>query len=250
MKPTIKLDSVSVEFPIYDPDRSLRRIVMKNGVGGLIRNDSSSGGRTTIQALSNINLEMYPGDSVGLVGPNGAGKSTLLQVLAGGYHPSGGVLETNGTVSSLLTLGVGIDPEETGYENIMTSGLYLGLSRRQMRAIIPDIAEFCELGQYLYMPVRTYSSGMSVRLSFAIATSIRPDILIVDEIIGAGDAKFASKAHNRIEKLMSSANTLVLASHSNDVIRTFCNKALYLDKGKVQFFGDVDEAIDAYEQAG
>ncbi|HBM89903.1 MAG: ABC transporter ATP-binding protein [Parvibaculaceae bacterium] len=250
MKPTIKLDSVSVEFPIYDPDRSLRRIVMKNGVGGLIRNDSSTGGRTTIQALSNINLEMYPGDSVGLVGPNGAGKSTLLQVLAGGYHPSGGVLETNGTVSSLLTLGVGIDPEETGYENIMTSGLYLGLSRRQMRAIIPDIAEFCELGQYLYMPVRTYSSGMSVRLSFAIATSIRPDILIVDEIIGAGDAKFASKAHNRIEKLMSSANTLVLASHSNDVIRTFCNKALYLDKGKVQFFGDVDEAIDAYEQAG
>ncbi|MEQ9589871.1 MAG: ABC transporter ATP-binding protein [Parvibaculaceae bacterium] len=223
---------------------------MKNGVGGLIRNDSSTGGRTTIQALSNINLEMYPGDSVGLVGPNGAGKSTLLQVLAGGYHPSGGVLETNGTVSSLLTLGVGIDPEETGYENIMTSGLYLGLSRRQMRAIIPDIAEFCELGQYLYMPVRTYSSGMSVRLSFAIATSIRPDILIVDEIIGAGDAKFASKAHNRIEKLMSSANTLVLASHSNDVIRTFCNKALYLDKGKVQFFGDVDEAIDAYEQAG
>lgn len=248
MKPTIKLDSVSVDFPIYDPDRSMRRIVMKNGVGGLIRNDSSSGGRATIQALSDINLEIYPGDSVGLVGPNGAGKSTLLQVLAGGYHPTAGVLETNGTVSSLLTLGVGIDPEETGYENILTSGLYLGMNRRQMRAIIPDIAEFCELGQYLYMPVRTYSSGMSVRLSFAIATSIRPDILIVDEIIGAGDAKFAIKAHNRIEKLMSSANTLVLASHSNDVVRTFCNKALYLNKGQIQFFGDVDEAIDAYEQ--
>lgn len=236
-----------MEFPIYDPDRSFRKIVLKNSVGGLIRNDAGAGGRTTVQALTDVNLEIFPGDRVGLIGHNGAGKSTLLQVLSGGYFPSSGNLEVNGTISSLLTLGMGIDPEETGYENILTSGLYMGMTRREIRSIIPDIAEFCELGQYLYMPVRTYSSGMSVRLSFAIATAIRPDILIVDEVIGAGDAKFAGKAQARMEKMLSKANTLVLASHSNDILRTFCTKALVLKAGRIEFYGEVEAAIEAYQ---
>lgn len=238
---------MSVQFPIYDSDRSLKKILLKNTVGGDIKNDVANNGRTTVMALNEINLDIYPGERVGLIGPNGAGKSTLLQVIAGGYFPSSGVVEINGRTSSLLTLGVGVDHEETGYENIFAGCLYMGLSHREIRAVIPDIAEFCELGQYLYMPVRTYSSGMLVRLSFAIATAGRADILVIDEVIGVGDAKFANKAQNRMRNLMSSARTLVLASHSDDLIRTFCDRAIYIEAGDVKFVGDVNEALELYE---
>ncbi len=245
-KPAISLRGLTVEFPIYDPDRSLRRIILKNTVGGDIRNEAGEGGRTVVMALNDINIDIQPGERVGLIGPNGAGKSTLLQVIAGGYFPTRGVVEIKGQTSSLLTLGVGVDPEETGYENIFAGCLYRGMSTPQIRAAIPDIVEFCELGQYLYMPVRTYSSGMLVRLSFAIATAGTADVLVIDEIIGVGDAKFSEKAHKRMTNLMASANTLLLASHSNEMIKTFCDRAIYMEAGNVVFFGDVDEAIERY----
>lgn len=244
---TIELDNVAVEFPIYGVERSLRS-ALKATVGGLIYSKGDKVGRTYIQALKDISLTIRSGDRVGIVGGNGAGKSTLLQVVAGGYYPSSGAIRTYGKITSLLNMGVGLDPEESGYDNIQKACLYYGLSMREIRALTPDIVDFCELGPFLYMPLRTYSSGMSVRLAFAIATALNPEILVVDEIIGAGDASFAAKAQKRVQELMHSAHTLLLASHADETIRQFCNKGLFMKAGEVQFFGDVDEALKRYAE--
>ena len=192
---------------------------------------------------------MRDGDRLGLIGHNGAGKSTLLRVMSGGYRPSSGVIGIEGDVASLLTLGVGFDVEDTGFENIYTGCLYLGMTPGQIRDKVDEIAEFTELGEYLKMPVRTYSSGMQVRLSFAIATALDPDILLLDEVMGAGDAQFMIKAQQRIESLMSRASLLVLASHSTAMIRQFCNKAMLLKAGRIDAFGDVESTIAAYEKS-
>ena len=169
--------------------------------------------------------------------------------MSGGYRPSSGTIGVDGEVASLLTLGVGFDVEDTGFENIYTGCLYLGMTPSQIRDKTDEIAEFTELGEYLKMPVRTYSSGMQVRLSFAIATALDPDILLLDEVMGAGDAQFMIKAQQRIERLMSRASLLVLASHSTAMIRQFCNKAMLLRAGRIDAFGDVDSTIAAYEKS-
>jgi len=244
---SIILDHVSVEFPIYDADRSFRQL-LRNGLGGMIRRDKKKLNCASVSALSNINLRIQRGDRVGLIGPNGAGKSTLLKVIAGGYVPSAGRIFTDGRISTLLTMGVGMDPDETGRENISMCCMYLGMTPREIEAKTNEIIEFCELGAYINMPMRTYSSGMMVRLSFATATAIDPDILLVDEIIGAGDAKFAAKARLRIELLMANANCLVMASHSNEVLKSFCTKALFLLNGRAAYYGPIDEAIAAYQE--
>ena len=241
----ISLDSVGVEFPIYDTDRSFRSLLRKARVGGTIQ--TGDGQRTTVTALSGVTFDVVPGDRVAILGPNGAGKSTLLKVMAGAYAPSSGSVEIRGRVSTLLSLGLGLDMDETAYENIYICGLLLGMSPRKIKEVTPEIEEFCELGDYMRLPIRTYSSGMLIRLSFAIATSVRPDILLVDEVIGAGDARFAAKAERRIEELMAKANVLVLASHSNDTLRTLCDKGIFLLNGELQFFGPIEEAIDAYD---
>ncbi|HEV2099361.1 MAG TPA: ATP-binding cassette domain-containing protein, partial [Stellaceae bacterium] len=176
-------------------------------------------------------------------------KSTLLRVMSGAYQPSSGTIRVEGAVSALLTLGMGIDPEETGYANIYNGCLMMGLRPAQIRERIDEIAEFTELGEYLRVPVRTYSSGMQVRLSFAVATSLDPDILLLDEVLGAGDAMFMIKAQQRIEELMGRASLLVLASHSNAVIRQFCNKAIFLRAGRIEEYGPVGTTIAAYEKA-
>ena len=169
--------------------------------------------------------------------------------MSGGYRPSSGTIGVEGEVASLLTLGVGFDVEDTGFENIYTGCLYLGMTPNQIREKTDEIAEFTELGEYLKMPVRTYSSGMQVRLSFAIATALDPDILLLDEVMGAGDAQFMIKAQQRIECLMSRASLLVLASHSTAMIRQFCNKAMLLRAGRIDAFGDVESTIAAYERS-
>lgn len=244
----IVLDRVCVDFPIYEPDRSFRRLLLQRGVGGIIRNDPTRRNRATVSALSDITLNVQRGDRVGLLGPNGAGKSTLLKVMAGGYQPSSGRVVTNGRVSTLLTMGLGMDPDETGEENIGTCCMYLGMAPREIQAKKSEIIDFCELGPYIKMPVRTYSAGMSIRLSFAIATAIDPDILLVDEILGAGDAKFAAKARDRIERLLSGANSIVLAAHSGETLRNFCNKGLLLIGGTVAHYGPLEEAVAVYEE--
>jgi ABC-type polysaccharide/polyol phosphate transport system ATPase subunit len=241
----ISLRGVTLDYPIFDADRSFRTALLRGRVGGLIRRDSSER-RTAVRALSDLTLDIFRGDRVALIGPNGAGKSTLLRTLSGSYVPTTGDLRVRGRVSSLLGLGVGIDPDETGHENIITGGLLLGLNRGQIDRIVEDVAEFCELGEYLAMPVRTYSSGMLVRLAFGIATAITPDILLIDEVLGVGDARFAAKAEARMTRLMSSASALVLASHSHELLRRFCNKGLFIVGGSIQCFGTIDEAVDAY----
>jgi ABC-type polysaccharide/polyol phosphate transport system ATPase subunit len=245
---SIVLDRVCVEFPIYDSDRSLRKLLFRAGVGGVVRNDGTRRNRLTIRALDNLSFELHEGDRLGLIGHNGAGKSTLLRVMSGSYRPSSGTIRISGEVASLLTLGVGFDVEDTGLENIYTSCLFYGMSPAQIRLKIAEIADFTELGEYLRMPVRTYSSGMQVRLSFAIATAIDPDILLLDEVLGAGDAQFMIKAERRIGQLMERASLMVLASHSNAVIHQLCNKAIFLRTGHIEEFGPVDTVIAAYEK--
>jgi ABC-type polysaccharide/polyol phosphate transport system ATPase subunit len=245
---SIVLDQVCVDFPIYDSDRSLRQLLFRAGVGGVVRNDGTRRDRLTIRALDNLSFELREGDRLGLIGHNGAGKSTLLRVMSGSYRPSSGTIGISGEVASLLTLGVGFDAEDTGLENIYTSCLFYGMSPAQIREKTAEIADFTELGEYLRMPVRTYSSGMQVRLSFAIATAIDPDILLLDEVLGAGDAQFIIKAERRIEQLMQKASLMVLASHSNAVICQLCNKAMFLRAGHIEDFGPVDTVIAAYEK--
>lgn len=245
----IDLDRVCVDFPIYDSDRSLRKLLFRTSVGGVVTRDATRHNRLTVRALDNISLSLREGDRLGLIGHNGAGKSTLLRVMSGAYQPSSGSIRLEGAVSALLTLGMGIDPEETGYANIHNGCLLLGLTPSQIRDRIEEIADFTELGEYLRMPVRTYSSGMQVRLSFAIATSLEPDILLLDEVMGAGDAVFTIKAERRILKLMDRANLMVLASHSNDLIRRLCNKAVLLRSGRIEEYGPVEAVLAAYERA-
>ncbi len=245
---SIVLDQVCVDFPIYDSDRSLRKLLFRGRVGGLISSDGSRRHRVTVRGLDNLSFELHTGDRLGLIGHNGAGKSTLLRLLSGAYRPSSGTIAVNGQISSLLTLGIGFDTDDTGYENLHTACLYLGMTPREIRAKTDEIVEFTELGEYLRMPVRTYSSGMQMRLSFAIATALQPEILLIDEVLGAGDAQFMIKAQQRIEELMSRASLLVLASHSPQLVRQFCNKAMLLQAGRIAEFGDVDSTLAAYEK--
>lgn len=245
---SIVLDRVCVDFPIYDSDRSLRKLLFRSSIGGAVRRDEKRRNRPVVRALDEISFDLKEGDRVGLIGHNGAGKSTLLRVMSGAYRPSSGTIDLEGTVSALLTLGVGFDPEETGYENIHNGCLLLGLSPVEIRERIEEIAAFTELGDYLSMPTRTYSSGMQVRLSFAIATAIDPDILLLDEILGAGDAAFTIKARQRIDTLMERASLLVVATHANSLIEQLCNKAIFLRSGRVEEFGPVEKTLKAYEK--
>jgi ABC-2 type transport system ATP-binding protein/lipopolysaccharide transport system ATP-binding protein len=243
------LDRVCVDFPIYDSDRSLRKLLFRSSVGGVVRQDATRGNRLTVRALDDLSFTLNEGDRLGLIGHNGAGKSTLLRVMSGAYQPSSGTIHVDGSISALLQLGMGIDPEETGYANIYNGCLLMGMRPAQIRERIDEIADFTELGEYLRVPVRTYSTGMQVRLSFAIATSLDPDILLLDEVLGAGDAMFLIKAEQRVQDLMRQASLLVLASHSIAVLRRFCNKAVLLKAGRVEEYGEVDTVVAAYERA-
>lgn len=245
---SLVLDNVSIDFPIYGSQRSLRSALISRRTGGAIHHDSEKKGRVTVRALDSVSLTINHGDRVGLVGHNGAGKSTLLRVMAGVYEPVSGTIHTDGHVSPLFNNSPGLDVDDTGFENIMTCGLFLGMSREEILRKTPDIAEFCELGEYLDLPVRTYSTGMTTRLGFAIATALDPEILLLDEGFGAGDARFAERAKHRVNALIARSSILVLASHDNELIRGFCNKAVLMDGGRVISFGDVDEVIELYER--
>jgi ABC-type polysaccharide/polyol phosphate transport system ATPase subunit len=242
---SIRLESVSLSYPIYSAgSRSFKKSLMNVGVGGILKFDTSS--IVNIQALENINLTLEKGDRLGLIGHNGAGKSSLLKLIAGIYSPTTGTKIVNGRVSSLLNIGLGMDDYATGYENIYLSGMFLGLSRKQITGLLSEIEEFSELGDYLNMPIRTYSSGMRLRLAFAISTCIEPEILLMDEVVGVGDAHFIDKATQRLNTVVNKASILVLASHSDNLLREMCNKAVWLEHGKVMLIGGVEEVLAAY----
>jgi ABC-2 type transport system ATP-binding protein len=234
----------SVEFPIFDAkSRSLKKTVM-GLVGGNITTEHKV---PVIEALSHIDLTLEHGARVGLVGHNGAGKSTLLRLLSGIYEPTRGFAEVRGRVAPVFDLGVGMDPEVSGLENIIVRGLFLGMTRKQMEQRIDDIAEFTELGDFLRMPLRTYSTGMRIRLALGVVTSIDPEILILDEGIGAVDAAFLEKSKKRLSELVDRAGLLVFASHSDEFLKELCDTAIWMEHGRIKQQGPIDEVLAAYK---
>jgi len=239
------LQNVSVRFPIYSgSSQSLKKRLLFHGSGGRLGRDTHH--RLVVDALSNVSLSLRAGDRVALIGANGAGKSTLLRVMAGIYEPVQGTVTSRGRISPMLEIGLGIDNEISGYDNIRLRGLILGLSMPEIEERMADIAEFTELGDYLDIPVRTYSSGMLTRLTFAISTCFTPEILLLDEWIMAGDASFISKAQRRLEAFIEKTSIVVLASHNTEVCRRWCAKALWLERGEIAGEGEVNSVIDAY----
>lgn len=242
---SITLENVVVEFPIYGAQKSFRQALFAR-TGGLIRREGRQQGRVTVRALDNVSLHLEHGDRLGIVGHNGSGKTTLLRVIAGVYEPMAGRVDIEGSLSPLFNTAPGLDLDDTGYDNIVTCGLYLGMTPEQIEQKTLDIIKFTELGDYLSLPVRTYSAGMQVRLGFAIATSIDPDILILDEGIGAGDARFAEAAAKRVDALIKRSSILVLASHSDHMVQQMCNKGLLLHGGKAVAFGTTGQILEMY----
>ncbi|HEU5473276.1 MAG TPA: ABC transporter ATP-binding protein [Actinophytocola sp.] len=241
---SIDIWNASVDFPIFDAKtRSLKKKVLGK-VGGKIGTESRV---PIIEALRDVTLSLKEGDRLGLVGHNGAGKSTLLRVLAGIYEPSRGDSRIVGRVAPVFDLGVGMDPEISGIENIMIRGLFLGMNRREMQKRVDDIAEFTELGDYLQMPLRTYSTGMRVRLALGVVTSIDPEILLLDEGIGAVDADFMTKARDRLVDLVKRSGLLVFASHQDDLLFELCDSAVWMDEGQVKMRGSLREVLTSYK---
>lgn len=240
----ICLENLSITFPVYETSkRSLKNSVLALTTGGRIGTDQD---RIFVRALDDVSLAFEHGDRVALIGHNGAGKTTLLRVLAGIYEPFSGRLLTEGRIAPTFDPMLGMEEESTGYENIFLRGMFLGLNRKAMEAKAEEIAEFADLGDYLAMPVRTYSSGMAMRLAFAVATCVNPDILLMDEWLSAGDASFVSKAQKRLADFVDQASIMVLASHSTALLRRTCNKGVLLEHGRVIAFGPIEEVLAAY----
>ena len=240
----IRAKGVDVTYPIYSArGRSLKEQLLRT-VGG--RFDVAQNSRLVVKALEGVTLSLDPGDRVALIGDNGAGKSTLLRVLAGILEPAAGHFEKRGHVSSLLDMTMGMDGEATGYENIILRSVFLGATFAEAKRRVPEIEAFCELDDYLELPMRTYSTGMRLRLSFAIAMAVQPEILVLDEMIGVGDATFAAKARARMEEVVSKLEILVLATHDLNIARSMCNRGFVLGHGRIIADTTVEEAIDAY----
>ena len=233
----IILKDLSVDIPIFNSQgRSLKKAVLGFTTGGKI--GLTEAGKTIIRSLDNINLEINSNEKVGLIGHNGAGKSTLLRVLGKVYSPSSGIANISGSVGSLIDISLGIDSEATGLENIYLRAALLEIPKKKVDQELDDIIEFTQLGEFIDMPVRTYSTGMHMRLAFAVSTMISPDILLMDEWLSVGDLEFQSKAEQRLNNLIERANILVIASHSRQLIERCCTRVLWLEHGSIKMDGD------------
>lgn len=226
----ISLKNVSVQFPIYGGNsRSFKNSLINIATGGHLAKSATE--KIIVRALNDITFDLAEGDRVGLVGHNGSGKSTLLRVLAGIYEPTSGVVKVKGRVTSMLSLVLGMDMEATGLENIFMRGYLMGVPRFEMQKKIDEIVDFSGIGNYLHLPMRTYSSGMAMRLAFSISTSIDADIILMDEWLSVGDSEFVKKAEIRLDSLVKNARILVIASHNLDIINNRCNKIINLQHG-------------------
>jgi len=242
----ILLDDVSLSFPIYGlSSQSLKKALIGSVVGGRVSRETSD--VPVVDALRNVSIVLEDGDRLGLIGHNGAGKTTLLRVISGIYAPASGKIEISGQVTPLIDVRLGLEMDGTGYENILLRGFYLGRTRNEIEDATDEIAEFCELGPYLDLPIRTYSAGMLSRLLFATSTAFKPEILVLDEGIGAGDAAFMQKIKQRTGRFVEQASIVVIASHSNGLLREHCNVAAIMEHGTVKSFGPVEEQIRLYE---
>jgi len=242
--PLIELDDVGLMFRV----RRFGRVSFKEYLlQGLFRRSKQA--TFEVRALDHVDLRIEEGDRIGVIGHNGAGKSTLLKLLAGIYPPTSGRRQVRGQISSLFEIGLGFENDATGWQNISYRGYLQGESPKSIRQKMQAIADFSELGEFLEMPVRYYSSGMLVRLAFSIATAIEPDILLVDEVLSAGDMAFQAKARERIGSLMSSARAVIVVSHDLESVARLCDWVLWLDHGKVRKFGPKEEVIAAYTES-
>jgi ABC-2 type transport system ATP-binding protein/lipopolysaccharide transport system ATP-binding protein len=244
--PAIDLVDVSVDFPIYTAQtRSIRSDLMRR-IGGRIEHDTHRH-TTVVQALRNVSLSLRPGDRLGLIGPNGAGKSTLLRVMSGVYEPPRGYARVEGKVSALVDITLGFDSELSGYDNIIMRSVVLGATIAEARERAQEIADFSDLGEFLSLPIRTYSAGMVTRLAFAISTAVQPDILLLDEVVSAGDSNFSKKARERTLKMVEGASILVLAIHDLTMLRQFCDRVAVLRAGEIVDIGPIEEVLERYE---
>lgn len=245
----VLLENVSVDIPVFTSEtRSLRKSLLRFGGGsGRLKQES---GHVVARALNHINLDLRDGDRLGLVGVNGAGKTTLLRVLAGTYPPTAGRIRSEGRVASLLDVSLGLDYELSGLQNIYLKALFHGVSRQEIDGRLEEIIDFADLGEFINLPVRTYSSGMVLRLAFSIITSMVPDIILMDEWVGVGDSHFIEKATERLENFVGRSSILVLASHSEDLIRKVCNRALLMSQGNILTDGSVENVYHQYHTIG
>ena len=242
----IILEDVSIDIPIYDVSRaSLRKALLGRTIGGRF---TQSGSHVLVNALKSVTFEAHDGDRIALVGDNGSGKSTLLRVASKVYPPTSGRITIAGNISPMFDAMLGMSMDATGMENIQIAGTIWGLTRAQIRNSVDDIADFTELGDYLKVPVRTYSNGMMLRLAFAIATAREPEILLIDEIIGVGDTAFFGKAFGRLRKLAERSRILMIASHADDLLRQLCDKAVWLSHGTLVQYGDIQTVLAARKE--
>jgi lipopolysaccharide transport system ATP-binding protein len=242
---SIEFNDVSVDFPIYNASgRSLKKRLLQVATGGQLGADPH--GRVVVRALEGLTFSLKDGDRVGILGHNGAGKSTLLRLLSGVYAPSHGTARIDGEIGSLIDISLGIDPEATGRENVHVRGALLGMSKVDLNARMEAIIAFSELGDFIDMPVRTYSTGMHLRLAFSVSTVVRPEILLMDEWLAVGDQGFKHKAEERMSELVQSTNILVIASHSRDLVLHTCNRVLWLEHGKIRMDGPAQAVVAAY----
>jgi ABC-2 type transport system ATP-binding protein/lipopolysaccharide transport system ATP-binding protein len=246
---SIVAENVTVDIPVLSMRaRSLRAIAVAKArsIGGKIVHNGAQ--ISVVRALDQVSFTLERGDRLGLIGPNGAGKSTLIRVLADIYSPTAGQIERKGTLIPMFDIGIGFDQEATGYENIMLRGMMMGLSRREIAARTEEIAAFSELDEYLDLPIRTYSAGMTLRLMFSIATSMAGDIILMDEWIGVGDESFQNKAQERMLELTGKAGILVIASHNPGTLLQHCNLGMRLERGRVTEFGPIETVLKRHRE--
>jgi lipopolysaccharide transport system ATP-binding protein len=241
----IRIEDATIEFPIFNAkSRSLTSRLLEVATGGKL--DKNRDGHVVVRALANLNLSIVAGERVGLLGHNGAGKSSLLRTLSGVYRPSVGTVSVKGEVGSLIDISMGINAEATGRENIFLRGLLLGLKKEEIREKFDEIVDFSELGPFIDMPVRTYSSGMHLRLAFAVSTVLRPEILLMDEWLSVGDESFRHKAEARLSEVVAATKILVIATHSRQLVESTCTRAIWLEHGQIKMDGPAKDVAEAY----
>lgn len=237
----IKLENVTMSFNLHKEKLDSVKEYMLGLVKGKVK-------KQTFNALSDVTFSVNKGDRVGVLGLNGAGKSTLMKVIAGVYEPTEGSVHKEGVIAPMIELGAGFDLQYTGAENIYLYGAVLGHSRKYMQQRFDEIVEFSELQEFIDVPLKNYSSGMRARLGFAIATMVKPDILILDEVLSVGDAKFKKKSEVKLMSMMDEHTTVIFVSHNLAQVRRICNKAMILEKGKLVAYGDIDKIAARYEE--